>query len=140
MSVLQRVGGVFLLFVFSILIYQPILSQQASASTPPHVIRFAQTTPPVDEGEEDGTEPDQTCEEIMQQEGGIGWWMCPLLTLVDNGANELLEQLNDLLEVDPSQYNDERLQEAWGYFRNIASFLLLVVGLVMVLGQALNKE
>lgn len=83
---------------------------------------------------------DTSCEDSLSEEGGFGWVICPALGLLDKFADQLIGQITRLLEVDESEYNNPDLRDAWSYFRNIASLVLIIVGLVMVIGQAVSKE
>lgn len=69
----------------------------------------------------------------------LSWFICSVLNFLDDTVTGLNRAVGDLLEVPPEYYTDDRLQEAWSYFRNIASFLLIIVGLVMIIGQAITK-
>jgi hypothetical protein len=90
--------------------------------------------------DEDGEVADP-CTDKLSQEGGFGWVICPILEMIDKASLEMHDQISNMLEVSPSVYSsDQGLRTAWSYFRNIASFLLIIIGLVMVIGQATNKE
>lgn len=101
-------------------------------------------TPDPPGGDDGGTGDTTTteCEDQMAEEGGFGWIICPVLAGIDKVSNEMLDVIDNLLALNEEDYNDDegRLREAWSYFRNIASFSLLIIGLVMVIGQATNKE
>lgn len=96
----------------------------------------------VDGGDSDGDgEPDEagSCEEA--NEGVIlSWFLCSVMNFFDNTIDGLNNAVVDLLDVDPGYYSDERLQKSWAYFRNVASFMLIIIGLVMIIGQAVTKE
>lgn len=86
----------------------------------------------------------KSCE--SENPGAIDWVICAVIGGIDNilvgndGAGGLLHQVDQLLNIDQSQYSNEDLKTAWSYFRNIASLMLVLIGLVMVIGQAISKE
>jgi len=69
----------------------------------------------------------------------LSWFLCAVINFLDNTVQTLTNIVDDLLQVNKSYYTDSDLQEAWSYFRNIASFLLIIIGLVMIIGQAITK-
>lgn len=80
----------------------------------------------------------QSCEE---SNGGVilSWFLCAVLNFFDNTVQTLGNIVDDLLQINRAYYTDSDLREAWSYFRNIASFLLIIIGLVMIIGQAITK-
>ncbi len=74
------------------------------------------------------------------------WILCAFLDTVDailvGGQNSpgLIDITESLLNVDEAQYNNNQLKAVWSYFRSIATFLLILVALVMIIGQAVSKE
>jgi len=89
----------------------------------------------IDEGEGD-EEP--TCEENF--DFAFSWLVCAAIGLLDSAIGAMINTIDNMLSVGPEEYNNADVQEAWSYFRNIASFLLVVIGLVMIIGQAVSKE
>lgn len=85
-----------------------------------------------------GSEPEPTCEK--NNPGGFSWLFCGILEAVDNTIASIINQAYELLAVDNSLYDNPELQKSWAYFRNIASVLLIAVGLVMVIGQAIGRD
>lgn len=78
---------------------------------------------------------DKTCE----SEGGAQAWMfCPLLSILDGGVGWLTGQIDKLLDVDESKYNNPSLVEGWRGMRNVALIILIPMMLFMVIGTALN--
>ncbi len=72
---------------------------------------------------------------------GLGWIVCDILSFVDNGLEALQNQVQKLLVISSADYEgSSELKQAWSYFRNVASFLLIVIGLVMIIGQAIGKD
>lgn len=82
------------------------------------------------------------CVEKLSEEGGLGWIICPVLEMIDNVSNKLINEVDSLLAINKQDFNDDNgdLRKAWSYFRNIASFALIIIGLIMVIGQATTKE
>lgn len=81
----------------------------------------------------------QSSGESCESKGGpLGWIMCPLIYAIDSGLNWLDTQIQALLEIDSSAYNNPGLQKAWTQIRNIAYIVLIPIMLVMVIGTALG--
>lgn len=93
-----------------------------------------------------GTAPeaDPTCESENTQV--LDWILCGTINAIDkvlvgkDGTGGLFGEVDDLLNISSQKYDNPKLKESWSYFRNIASLALVVIGLVMVVGQALSKE
>ncbi len=90
-------------------------------------------TPP-----EPGPEGPQTCDENFKFTGGF--LVCIILGIIDTTVDNMVDAIADMLSVGRAEINDDGLKTAWSYFRNIASVLLVVIGLVMIIGQAVSKE
>ncbi len=88
------------------------------------------------EGEGENSE---SCEERMKL--SAGWIICSGLELLSSGMDSLLGFIDDLLNVDviklDSSSNSE-LYQSWSYFRAIATFMLVAIGMIMVIGQAIG--
>jgi hypothetical protein len=95
--------------------------------------------PPADEGEGDEEDETPKCEEDLDWTD-YQWVPCLFLTTVDIFVNEAIDAVNSMLAVEPEEVNDDGLKQAWSYFRNIASLLLVVIGLAMIIGQGISKE
>lgn len=94
---------------------------------------------PATPGGGSGDELPPSCEE--ENPGiSLSWFICSLLNFLDKTVMGLNEAVDQLLEPDRRYYTDESLREAWAYIRNIASFLLIIIGLVMVIGQAITRD
>jgi hypothetical protein len=97
-----------------------------------------------DTGVTDGDAPESNCE--SKTKISMGWLLCAVLELADNvllGGSDgggLLGVVDSLLNVDSSSYDNDQIRETWGYFRNLATFLLILVGLTMIIGQAISKD
>ncbi len=83
-------------------------------------------------------ESPKTCDEQFNFTGGF--IVCFVLGIVDSSVDSMVNAIADMLQVGRAEINDDGLKEAWSYFRNIASVLLVVIGLVMIIGQAVSKE
>lgn len=83
-------------------------------------------------------ESPKTCDEQFNFTGGF--IVCFVLGIVDSSVDTMVNAIADMLSVGRAELNDDGLKEAWSYFRNIASVLLVVIGLVMIIGQAVSKE
>jgi len=70
----------------------------------------------------------------------LSWFICSVINFFDNTILGLTAAVDDLLQVPTGFYTDSDLRQAWAYFRNIASFLLIIIGLVMIIGQAVTKD
>jgi hypothetical protein len=92
---------------------------------------------------DDSTDADETdetprCEESFDFPGA--WIVCLVLTTISGTVDKMVDAIADMLSVGRAEINDDGLKIAWSYFRNIASVLLVVIGLVMIIGQAVSKE
>lgn len=96
------------------------------------------TEPPLDRGGDDAGDEEPTCEENF--DFAFSWLVCAAIGLLDSAIGAMINTIDNMLSVGPEEYNNADVQEAWSYFRNIASFLLVVIGLVMIIGQAVSKE
>jgi hypothetical protein len=92
--------------------------------------------PAEDEEEDDEDKP--ACEEVFDYPGA--WLACLVIDLVDKFTNDAIDAVNSMLAVEPEEVNDDGLKQAWSYFRNIASLFLVLIGLAMIIGQAISKE
>ena len=91
-------------------------------------------------GDDPADETDDTprCEESFDFPGA--WIVCLVLTTISGTVDKMVDAIADMLSVNRAEINDDGLKAAWSYFRNIASVLLVVIGLVMIIGQAVSKE
>lgn len=91
---------------------------------------------------ETGDKPN--CE--SQAKLSTAWIICAFLDTVDailignDKSPGLIGIVESLLNVNEEQYNNNQLKASWSYFRSIATFLLILVALVMIIGQAISKE
>ena len=85
-----------------------------------------------------GPDGPKICEENFRFPGSF--IVCIVLQMVDKSVDKMVDAIADMLSVNRSEINDDGLKAAWSYFRNIASVLLVVIGLVMIIGQAVSKE
>lgn len=78
--------------------------------------------------------------------GIMDWVLCGIVNAIDNvlvgtdGTGGLLGAIYELLYISPDRYEDDGLRTVWTYFRNLATLALVLIGLIMVIGQAISKE
>ncbi len=92
-------------------------------------------------GEDEDGEPIDRQPSCEGENGGVvlGWIFCGIINAVDNGVQSLASIAENLLDIDSQKIRDnEDLEAVWSYFRTIATFLLLAVGLAMVISQAIG--
>jgi hypothetical protein len=95
---------------------------------------------PTDPGGGPGDDADAppSCEEVNPGIS-LSWFICSVINFLDDTIAGLNSAVIQLLVINKDYYTDSGLREAWAYFRNIASFLLIIIGLVMIIGQAVTK-
>lgn len=82
-------------------------------------------------------ESTESCESRMPL--SAGWMVCNALDFIGNVLDEFMNVVDSMLNIDSQKLeNSEGLRNSWSYFRAIATFLLLAVGLIMVIGQAIG--
>jgi hypothetical protein len=70
----------------------------------------------------------------------LGWLLCGFINALDNGIQGLASIAENLLDINSQNIrNNDELRAVWSYFRAIATFLLLAVGLAMVISQAIGS-
>ncbi len=80
----------------------------------------------------------KSCEE--QFGFSTGWIVCAALEIISNGIDVLFNFAESLLNIDAQKiYENKGLKTSWSYFRAIATFMLVAVGLVAIIGQAIGK-
>jgi hypothetical protein len=70
----------------------------------------------------------------------VGWLICSVIDGLDSAVDSATQIVNDLLDVNPQDYSNANLERVWSVFRALASFGLLGVAMVMIIGQALGGE
>jgi hypothetical protein len=92
----------------------------------------------VDTGDDSTTgDAPETCEN-QNNNIIINWILCPMLGAIDSTLASLMRTVEDLLYVDPAQFQQEELKVIWAYFRIISTVMLVIAGLVMVISQAIG--
>ncbi len=87
--------------------------------------------------DESTSEQAQSCTERMGL--SAGWIVCGILELVSDGITSLFDIADSLLNVDGQNlYDSSELRAIWSYFRIVATFALIIIGLVMVISQAIG--
>ena len=88
-------------------------------------------------GDQDEGEQPKTCEDNLNTV--LAWIACPVLGAFNDIVNTIFSWVDGLLSVDGQEIRDsDELYEIWSYFRLIATFLLLAVGMFMVISQAIG--
>lgn len=87
--------------------------------------------------EEEGTSAPPSCDS-ENSIFSLGWMLCGLLNFFDSTVTSLGNAADSLLAIPSEYYSNDGLYATWSYFRAIATVLLLAVGLIMVIGQALG--
>jgi hypothetical protein len=86
-------------------------------------------------------EGDESGEESCETRGGeMGWILCPVVRILDGAINWLDTQIQRLLEVDSTKYNNDDIRASWENIRNIAYIILVPAMLLMVISTALGFE
>ncbi len=86
---------------------------------------------------DDAAAEGQSCSEQMKS--ASGWIVCSILEIISKGVDTVMTIVDSMLNVDAQAlYGDASLHQVWSYFRAVATFLLVGVGLVMVISQALG--
>ncbi len=68
----------------------------------------------------------------------LGWILCQGLAAIDGTITQLMKAVDDLLYVNPTTFATPQIKAIWSYFRILATGVLVIIGLVMVIGQAIN--
>ncbi len=77
------------------------------------------------------------CEERAKLSSG--WIVCSALELLSSGMDTLAGYVDDMLNVDVVKLdNDGGLRSSWSFFRAVATFMLVAIGLVMIISQAIG--
>ncbi len=70
----------------------------------------------------------------------LGWFVCAIAELADDFVGWVEKELQSLLTINESEYNEGGLKTAWGSMRIVATVLLVGVALFMIISQMLNTE
>lgn len=91
----------------------------------------------VQPGDDLGTEALESCETLNT--GALDWLVCGLFDWINTMVESLFNLVDGLLDINAQQIRDnDQLKSTWSYFRVVATFLLLAVGMVMVISQAIG--
>lgn len=80
-----------------------------------------------------------TCESINNNVL-LSWILCGVVNAIDDSINKIKDSVDGLLDVNKEEYDNPSIKAIWSYFKNLASFLLVGVALIVIIGQALNRE
>ncbi len=108
-----------------------LLLQSGENSEEASKVTFAGAFGPASDGAD-------TCESATDND--FGWILCIGISLVDDTFASMQDAVDDLLEVSENEFDSPELKAVWSYFKNVATFLLILVGLVMIIGQAVSRE
>lgn len=87
--------------------------------------------------DEESGDGEKSCTERFMLSSG--WIVCSILELLSNGVDTLMNFVDSMLNVDSQALGQSNeLRQVWSYFRVIATFALLAIGLVMVISQAIG--
>lgn len=75
-----------------------------------------------------------------ESSGGMAWILCPIIKGLDAAMDWLDDQIQALLEVDQTAYDNPELYRAWSQIRDLAYIILLPIMFVMVIGTAMGSE
>ena len=81
----------------------------------------------------------ESCEERTKLSSG--WIVCMTVELLSDKMDDFKKNIDELMDVDVASMNDSttgNLKQSWGFFRILASFLLLAVGIVVIMSQAIG--
>lgn len=80
--------------------------------------------------------PAKTC---TREAGALGWILCPILTVLDEGTQSIENQIRGFLFVDTERFTqDSGAFRAWSTFRGIATVIIVIVALIMIFSQAMG--
>lgn len=70
----------------------------------------------------------------------LSWILCGVVNAIDNSVNSIKDSVDGLLDVRQDEYDNPQIKAIWSYFKNIASFMLIGVALIVIIGQTFNRE
>lgn len=70
----------------------------------------------------------------------LGWFVCNVLELASDFASWVDEQLDGILKINTSQYNNDALRTAWSALRIVSTIILVGIALFMIISQMLNID
>jgi len=109
----------------------------------PNTTYFAQATAPPGTpatGTPPPAPPADSEDTSCSKAGKLSWILCPTVKALSASTNWLDTQIQALLEVDESTFNNPSIYNAWRQIRNIAYIILLPIMLVMVIATAMGSE
>lgn len=68
----------------------------------------------------------------------LSWIVCPFISLIDNSVEKMGKMIDNMLSIGSDVYERNELYAVWSYFRILATLLLVAIGLVMVISQAIS--
>jgi hypothetical protein len=79
-----------------------------------------------------------TCE--SETNNDMAWLLCAGIALIDDTFASMQEYVDELLDVSENEFDSPELKAVWSYFKNVATFMLILIGLVMIIGQAVSRD
>lgn len=92
------------------------------------------TDKPAEDGPQgENAEAERSCGENLE---GLGWVICPAMSLGSAAADGAMEVLKQLLDVRPQLLDkDSGTYQAWTYFRNLANIVFVILFLWVIFSQ-----
>ncbi|MBR0403048.1 hypothetical protein IJI55_00645 [Candidatus Saccharibacteria bacterium] len=81
------------------------------------------------------TEEEETpdCYEVV---GGLGWIICPVVSVVSSGVDALYDIINNFLAIEPITFNENSSTYiVWAIARDIANIVFIILILVVIFSQ-----
>ncbi len=118
-----------------------LVKQTSSTSTETTTSLGASSgTSATDSGAQEVAVPEKTC---SSEGGGLGWIVCPVLTVMDEATQWLENQIRGFLFVEPEQFNKDGdgagLYRSWSTFRGLATIVIVIIALLMIFSQAMGE-
>lgn len=89
--------------------------------------------PAEDRPQGENAEAERSCGENLE---GLGWVICPAMSLGSAAADGAMEVLKQLLDVRPQLLDkDSGTYQAWTYFRNLANIVFVILFLWVIFSQ-----
>ncbi len=85
-----------------------------------------------------GGDNEPTCE--SETNNDMAWLLCAGIGLIDDTFASMQGYVDELLDVSENEFDSPELKAVWSYFKNVATFMLILVGLVMIIGQAVSRD
>ncbi len=114
-----------------------LMNQHADAAKAA-VLAWIEANPDAQAPGDSVADPDADTGPHCEEAGGFAWVFCALLQGIDSALAWVQRNTEEILYVEPSQYEGTGMRNAWVIFRNISTVLLIIVLLVMVLSTSIG--